>query len=114
MVTNMPGTAKVLGLNLTRTTTCFFFQTRNFLSQEYSIKYSASYVCLSVVGLVVISYFPARIFSHVCFTPKICNFTYLDFVSPSFFLLLKKVSLLLQFSCRLYRFVEISLVFFSL
>ena len=47
-VTNMPGTAKVLGSNLAET--CFF-QTGKFLLQ---IKLSAGF-CLSVVGLVATS-----------------------------------------------------------
>ena len=48
-VTNMPGTIKALGSNLTRT--CFFFQTGDVLFQIKIV--GQSFVCLSFIGLVV-------------------------------------------------------------
>ena len=61
-VNNMPGSANVLGWNLTRI--CFFFQTGNKIVGQL-------FVCLSVIGLVVTSwncfFFAARIFLQCCF-----------------------------------------------
>ena len=60
----MPGTAKVLGLNLTRN--CFFFQTGNILFQ---IKISAKHLftCLLLGYLSYLGFFSARIFLQFCF-----------------------------------------------
>ena len=60
----MPGTAKVLGLNLERT--CYFLNWKYSVSIQIVVQL---FVCLSVIGLILESffnaYFPQRAFFNL-------------------------------------------------
>ena len=83
----MPGTGKVLGSNLTRT--CLFLSNGKDCYKKNCWGFNFLLICCRLSCQILELFFYTRIFYcflSALFTPTFCNFTYLDFIFPLFFL----------------------------